>query len=134
MALHGEHQVRRASEAASHRAVVARAEAYLRAHLEAPVLVAELGRFVGLSERGLRNAFYGVHAMGPKRWMLVERLQGARRDLRNCDAHPTTVTSVATHYGFNELGRFAVTYRRVFGERPSETLRTARRHINARRK
>lgn len=127
MAVNVQHHPGRSREAASHHAVVAQAEAYLRAHLDAPVPVAELGRYVGLSERGLRNAFYDVHAMGPKRWMLVDRLEGVRRELRDWAAKPATVTSVATQYGFYELGRFAVAYKRAFGEAPSETLRQTRR-------
>ena len=131
MAVNVQPQPGRPHEAASRYAVVAQAEAYLRAHIDAVVPVAELGRFVGLSERGIRNAFYDVHAMSPKRWMLVERLREARRELREGDIKPTTVTSVATHYGFYELGRFAGTYKRVFGEAPSETLRKTRRTRHA---
>ena len=42
---------------------------------------------------------------------------------------PTTVTRAALASGFSQLGRFAVEYRRVFGERPSETLRRARLRV-----
>jgi transcriptional regulator GlxA family with amidase domain len=106
-----------------HASVVGRAEAYLRAHMDRPVSVARLCRVVGVSERSLRNAFRAVHGMGPKRWMLVERLEGVHRVLREDRSRPVTVTCVATDHGFNELGRFAVSYREVFGETPSATLR-----------
>ena len=33
-----------------------------------------------------------------------------------------TVTGIATEHGFLELGRFAMRYRRQFGETPSQTL------------
>ena len=109
----------------SQRAVVERAEAYQRARLSAPIPISRLCHIVGLSERGLRNAFYGVRGMSPKRSLLAERLKGARRALHEACDRPATVTDVATHFGFYELGRFAGTYKRTFGESPSETLRGA---------
>jgi AraC family ethanolamine operon transcriptional activator len=93
--------------------------------MDTPVPLSRLCRILGLSERGLRNAFYGVHGMGPKRWLLAERLHCVRHVLSDACARPTTVTDVATDHGFFELGRFAGTYKQVFGEMPSETLRGA---------
>jgi len=46
-----------------------------------------------------------------------------RRALQRADASTATVTQLATDHGFWELGRFSVSYRRLFGESPSETLR-----------
>ena len=74
-------------------------------------------------ERGLRDAFYTVHQMSPKRWVLAQRLQRARRALIEVRSAEVTVTRVAMDNGFHQLGRFAVTYRQAFGETPSETLR-----------
>jgi AraC-like DNA-binding protein len=47
----------------------------------------------------------------------------ARRALAVADARAKTVTEIANDYGFGELGRFAVEYRKLFGESPSMTLR-----------
>jgi AraC family ethanolamine operon transcriptional activator len=91
------------------------------------VSVSALCRIVGCSERGLRNAFYRVHGVGPKRWMLAARLQVVRRALSEVRTRPITVTGVATDNGFYELGRFAATYKQAFGEAPSQTLRSAGR-------
>jgi AraC family ethanolamine operon transcriptional activator len=107
----------------SRQEVVERVETYMRAHMTDPVPLSELCRIVGLSERGLRNAFYGERGMSPKRYMLAERLRVVRRALSDSDSQSTTVTSVATYYGFYELGRFAASYKEAFGEAPSETLR-----------
>jgi len=103
--------------------VVESAEAYVRARLGRPIPVARLCRVLGLSERGLRNAFYVVHGVGPKRWMQAERLHRVRRALAEPTTKRTSVTGVATTYGFYELGRFAGVYRQAFGEAPSDTLR-----------
>jgi transcriptional regulator GlxA family with amidase domain len=113
----------------SRQEAVGRAEAYLRANMGTPVPVSKLCRLVGLSERGLRNAFYGVHGVSPKRWMLAARLQDVRRALTEGATGSTTVTGVATDCGFYELGRFAATYKEAFGEAPSATLRGTGRKL-----
>ncbi len=115
---------------ASRLAAVERAEAYARAHASTRVPISRLCRVVGLSERGLRNAFYGVRGMSPKRRIVAERLEGARRALTDARTRPT-VTGVATRYGFYELGRFAGAYKEAFGESPSETLHGASRKPDA---
>jgi transcriptional regulator GlxA family with amidase domain len=111
----------------SRREAVERAEAYQRARMGYPVPVATLSRIVGLSERGLRNAFYSVRGMSPKRCLVAARLEGVRFALRDSNRRHTTVTSIAAEYGFHELGRFAATYRAAYGEAPSETLRCTSR-------
>ncbi len=110
----------------SRRQLVEQAEAFLRARPSEPVPIAQLCLVVGVSERSLRNAFYAVHGMSPKRCALRARLEGVRRALRDADATRGAVTTIATNHGFFELGRFAGTYRAVFGETPSATLRGGR--------
>src|SRR5262245_47876195 len=99
----------------SRQEVVEQAEAYLKAHIDTSVPLSDLCRLVGLSERGLRNAFYRVRGMSPKRYMRAERLRGVRKALRESTTSPTTVTAAATGYGFYELGRFAAAYKEAFG-------------------
>ena len=122
MALKARQPLRRSTAALSRQAVVERAEAYVRAHLVTRVPVSRLCQVLGVSERGLRNAFYGVRGLSPKRSMLAMRLQDVRRALSEPTLESTTVTRIATGYGFYELGRFAAVYRSAFGEVPSATL------------
>ena len=61
--------------------------------------------------------------MSPAKYLKRYRLTQARLRLRAADPVETTVTDVAVSWGFWELGRFAVDYRRLFGECPSQTLR-----------
>jgi AraC family transcriptional regulator, ethanolamine operon transcriptional activator len=107
----------------SRRQVVERAEAFLSARISEPVSIAQLCRVVGVSERSLRNAFHDVRGMSPKRYAVRTRLAKVRRALRDANRARGAVTAIATDYGFFELGRFAGTYKAVFGESPSATLR-----------
>jgi AraC-like DNA-binding protein len=43
----------------------------------------------------------------------------------SADSKRATVTEIATSFGFVELGRFSVEYRKAFGESPSQTLHHA---------
>lgn len=105
--------------------LVTRVTAFLRDHVGEPVRVADLSLMVGVSERTLRAAFQDVIGTSPKRYAITLRLSAARAALSNADPETTTVTDIATTFGFYELGRFAGRYRHTFGEVPSQTLRHA---------
>ncbi len=100
-----------------------RAEEYLTANLTAPVSQADLATAAGVSIRSLSRGFKKRHGLGPMQFLKVRRLDAAHRELLGADVNSTTVTEVASRYGFCHLGRFAVEYRQVFGESPSTTLK-----------
>jgi AraC-like DNA-binding protein len=108
---------------ASRQQIVERAEAFLNARIGESISIAQLCRVAGVSERSLRNAFYDLRGMSPKRYAVHTRLVEVRRALSVANARRGAVTTIATDYGFFELGRFASTYKAVFGESPSATLR-----------
>jgi len=79
-----------------------------------------------VSPSTLENAFKTVTGVTPHTFFLRRRLNKARTILLREDCTQRKVTDVATELGFSELGRFAVRYREMFGETPSETLKRER--------
>lgn len=110
-------------EGARYREIVDRFEKIARANLAQGAGVAELCRIAAVERRTLVRAFRAVHGEAPSQYLRMLRLNLARQALLAADAGCKTVTEIVTRFGFRELGRFAVGYRRTFGESPSETLR-----------
>ena len=109
-----------------HRArVMQRLEEAVMANPEQPLYMAELSAQVGASYWKLRDCCLEYLGMSPKRYLWLRRMHLARRALRSADRERTTVTEIASDYGFWEFGRFSVAYRSLFGESPSTTLRRA---------
>jgi AraC-like DNA-binding protein len=108
-----------------HAAIIKRLHALEEAARERPLYLAEVCSALGVGQRTLHQICHEMLGIGPKRYLCLRRLHLARRELRRVSPTETTVTEIATKYGFWELGRFAVAYRSVFGESPSATLRNA---------
>jgi len=106
-------------------ALVEHAETWALADLDQPLHISTLCRALAVSERTLRKAFHKTHGVPPCRHLRMLRLSQARRALLSADGHFVTVTEIATGFGFVELGRFSVEYRKLFGESPSQTLSRA---------
>ena len=110
----------------SRRYLVQRAETLALASVDKPLQVSALSRALGVSDRTLRKLFNEIHGQPPSRHLRMSRLSQVRGALLSARGQLVTVTEIATDFGFGELGRFSVEYRKVFGESPSETLHPAR--------
>lgn len=121
-----EHKVDLADRRQRDRAL-ARVLDYIRSEPIPSVELAVLCRIGQVSERTLQYAFKERYGISPgdfiKRW----KLNSVRRMLRDADDGSLTIGDVAARCGFWHLSQFAVDYRRLFAERPMETLRRARR-------
>ncbi len=106
-----------------HATVMRRLEEVLQTNSEGPLYMAELCAAARVSYPTLRASCQEHLGMSPKRYLWLRRMHLAQRALRTADPERTTVTEIATNYGFWELGRFSVAYRSLFGESPSTALR-----------
>ena len=88
-----------------------------------PVRMAALCSMLRVSPGTLTKAFKSVAGVTPHTFFLRRKLNQARSVLLDADPLEQNVTTVASGLGFTELGRFAVRYRQMFGETPSQTLR-----------
>ncbi|MGB5636772.1 MAG: helix-turn-helix domain-containing protein [Waterburya sp.] len=83
-----------------------------------------------VSERTLRTAFNEYFGVGPIRYLQLRQLNQVHHALGAADPEAVSVSDVLFRNGVWELSRFASRYRRLFGELPSETLRTKRTSVS----
>lgn len=92
----------------------------------------ELSQVAGVSLRQVQHAFKAYTGMTPTHWLRLRRLNSAHRELLSRTPMETTVAEVAMNWSFWHLGRFSSSYRALFKELPSETLkRSAQKRILA---
>ena len=108
-----------------HAGIVVRFEEALAAHAGGHLNISALCAELGVPERTLRMCCAEFLGMSPTRYLLLRRLNMARSALRRADPAHASIAEIARSCQFGEPGRFAVTYRTVFGETPSATLRRA---------
>lgn len=109
------------SAACRHRGILARFEDLLVA--EPSLRMGEICAALGTSGRMLRECCKQHLAMGPSGYRRLRRMQQVHRALRSKDSRAASVFEIAARYGIRDLGRFAASYRAVYGELPSVTLR-----------
>ncbi|HEX7908595.1 MAG TPA: helix-turn-helix domain-containing protein [Paraburkholderia sp.] len=105
--------------------IVSEAREYVLVNRERAVNVPELCERLHVSRRTLQYCFQDVLGMAPATYLRAIRLNGARRDLSNASGESRSVQDVAAAWGFWHLSQFATDYRKLFGMRPSDTLKAA---------
>ncbi len=89
--------------------------------LAEPLTATDLCRELDVSERSLRYAFREVRGVSPMAAYKARRLNEVRRELKVATGWGA-VARIAHRWGFWHPGEFAADYRRLFGERPSQTM------------
>ena len=118
-----DHASSRAQQIRRYRQIVAHFERVAHANLTSAAHIADLCRVAGVNQRTLSRAFRAVRGATPYHCLQELRVNEGKRAL---SLEEGTVTQVAIRFGFNDLGRFAARYRRIFGENPSETKQRGR--------
>jgi AraC family transcriptional activator of tynA and feaB len=111
---------------AAARRAFARAQAVIERGLTDPDLgPADIARQAGMSLRSLHRLFY-QHDESVCSYILSRRLQRAYQMLISSSARRRTVTEVAFHWGFKDLGHFSRAFHRKFRRSPSDVLARGR--------
>lgn len=103
--------------------LVKQAEDYMLAHLDQPITLKDLCQALHVSQRPLFYGFQEIFGVSPMEYLKIQRLQRAHRCLQTATPKHTSVMAIAQQYGFWSAGHFTRDYKKMFGERPSETLR-----------
>ena len=107
--------------------VFSRAHEYIKASYEnqsCPSII-DICHELKVSQRTLQYSFKMLLGLTPNSYLRILRLNWARKQLRNPASNETTITEVATRWGFWHLGKFSSDYMTMFGELPSTTLKRA---------
>jgi AraC-like DNA-binding protein len=103
-------------------AYVRRAEDFMHAYAAMPIRMEQVADAAGCSVRTLGAVFRRFRDTTPLAALHMIRLDEVQAELTRTATNGSAV-EVARRYGFTNPGRFAVAYRRRFGETPAETAR-----------
>lgn len=106
--------------------LVHRVRDFALAHRDETISIPQLCKTFHVSRRTLQYAFQDVCGISPSAYLRTLRLNGVRRALRAPQRPSAEVQDLAAQWGFWNPSQFACDYKKLFGERPSDTL--VRRH------
>jgi AraC-like DNA-binding protein len=98
---------------------------FVRTRPSDKILIDDIAVAAGVNERTLLRSFRHYFEMGPKHYLKLRQLNLVRHMLRQHHADRISTTTIMSNYGVTEFGRFAVEYKNLFGESPSDTLRVS---------
>jgi transcriptional regulator GlxA family with amidase domain len=100
-----------------------RAIAFIHDNAHSDIGLRDIAAAVGVTPRSVQYTFRRHLGTTPLEYLRRVRLDRAHRDLQLADPSVDTVTAIAGRWGFSHAGRFSIAYRKVFGTKPSRTLR-----------
>ncbi|PTA46462.1 AraC family transcriptional regulator [Micromonospora sp. RP3T] len=108
----------------AHRETLRRAIAFIESNPHVDLGVADIARAANVTARALGLTFRRHLGVTPMAYLWRVRLDKAREDLSRATAgDDRTISLIANRWGFADPARFAMRYRRAYGETPGQTLR-----------
>ncbi|MDP9899192.1 AraC family transcriptional regulator [Variovorax ginsengisoli] len=102
------------------------AERYIVHNARHAPTVSEVAAAVGASVRALSGAFRRFRGITVQMCLREERLKGVRADLLAAPPE-ASIKAIAAYWGYCSMGVFSASYKKRFGELPSQTLKAFRR-------
>lgn len=124
--LQPERNERRGRPAVARKVVLDRALEVIESGWGQMVRLTELSQATGVSERTLHAAFKEQFGLSPHQYIVARRVQGIHAAILSAEPDDT-VSDICGRFGVWDFGRFARTYRSLFGTTPSSML-ARRRH------
>jgi AraC family ethanolamine operon transcriptional activator len=113
--------------ASARKRTVDRARELMHGNGDRSLSLLEVCKAAGASPRKLGYCFQEVLGTSPMHYWRAMRLNRVRRDLKRAAGTDASVYDVAVQHGFWHFSQFSRDYKRHFSEKPSETLRRAKR-------
>ena len=99
----------------AHLGPVGKAADFIRDHLSEQVLLSEIARHVGLSERQLQRLFRRAFGMTMQQFIIQSRIQAAIHELTHTDR---SISEISSMFGFSDQSAFTNKLREVTGLPP----------------
>lgn len=113
------HKLRQLVINGSHTHRIAQATDWLKAHLDEPVVIADLASRCGMSVSGFHQHFKEITQLSPLQYQKKLRLMEARRLIVMNDSQ---ISQVAMQVGYESPSQFSREYKRLFGNSPNSDL------------
>jgi AraC family ethanolamine operon transcriptional activator len=98
---------------------------YFEAHPFEDLTISDLSNLTGVKTRTLQHNFQKLLGVTPKQYLRAFRLNKVYKEIHRADKQPgVKIGDIALKYGFWHMGQFAMDYKKLFGELPTETLQT----------
>jgi len=101
---------------------VRRAVEYMHENADQLITICDVVNASGASLRSLQAGFSNYYEMGPSTYLKNLKLNGAHQELKRENPATSSVSDIAAHWGFFNLGSFSRNYKKQYGLSPSETL------------